>query len=66
MGEEQQRNIQEFLLLSQLNLALCYLRLHQFSHVVDNCNKVSVVCLSAHQWSVCTSVVCLHVKQFIY
>ncbi|XP_030214770.1 peptidyl-prolyl cis-trans isomerase FKBP5 isoform X5 [Gadus morhua] len=40
VGEEQQRKIQEFLLLSQLNLALCYLRLQEFSHVVDNCNKV--------------------------
>ncbi|KAJ3601859.1 hypothetical protein NHX12_029621 [Muraenolepis orangiensis] len=40
VGEEQQRKIQEFLLMSQLNLALCFLRLQEFSHVVDNCNKV--------------------------
>ncbi|KAM4613633.1 peptidyl-prolyl cis-trans isomerase FKBP5 [Polymixia lowei] len=39
-GIEQQKRIQDFLLISQLNLALCFLRLKEFSHVVDNCNKV--------------------------
>ncbi|XP_071768768.1 peptidyl-prolyl cis-trans isomerase FKBP5 [Centroberyx gerrardi] len=39
-GMEQQKRIQDFLLISQLNLALCFLRLKEFSHVVENCNKV--------------------------
>ncbi|XP_056129586.1 peptidyl-prolyl cis-trans isomerase FKBP5 isoform X2 [Lampris incognitus] len=39
-GREQQRKVQEFLLMSQLNLALCFLRLKEFSHAVENCNKV--------------------------
>ncbi|KAM6979547.1 peptidyl-prolyl cis-trans isomerase FKBP5 [Aplochiton taeniatus] len=37
---EQQQKIRDLLLVSQLNLALCFLRLKEFSHVVDNCNKV--------------------------
>lgn len=40
VGAEEQKKIQDFLLMSQLNLALCFLRLQEFSHVVDNCNKV--------------------------
>uniref|UniRef100_A0A667X6P9 peptidylprolyl isomerase n=1 Tax=Myripristis murdjan TaxID=586833 RepID=A0A667X6P9_9TELE len=40
VGMEQQKRIQDFLLISQLNLALCFLRLKEFSHVVENCNKV--------------------------
>lgn len=39
-GMEQQKRIQELLLMSQLNLALCFLRLKELSHVVENCNKV--------------------------
>lgn len=37
---EEQKRIQDFLLISHLNLALCYLRMKEFSHVVENCNKV--------------------------
>lgn len=39
-GMEQQQKIRSLLLLSQLNLALCFLRLKEFSQAVDNCNKV--------------------------
>uniref|UniRef100_A0A665VI25 peptidylprolyl isomerase n=1 Tax=Echeneis naucrates TaxID=173247 RepID=A0A665VI25_ECHNA len=39
-GLEQQKKIQECLLTAHLNLALCFLRLKEFSQVVDNCNKV--------------------------
>lgn len=39
-GIEEQKSIQDFLLRSHLNLALCYLRMEEFSHVVENCNKV--------------------------
>ncbi|KAF7664340.1 hypothetical protein LDENG_00180190 [Lucifuga dentata] len=39
-GMEQQKRIQDFLLTSHLNLALCFLRLKEFSQVVENCNKV--------------------------
>uniref|UniRef100_A0A3P9J1J7 peptidylprolyl isomerase n=1 Tax=Oryzias latipes TaxID=8090 RepID=A0A3P9J1J7_ORYLA len=39
-GIEQHQRIQEFVLTAHLNLALCFLRLKDFSHVVDNCNKV--------------------------
>lgn len=37
---EQQRRIQEYALTAHLNLALCFLRVKDFSQVVDNCNKV--------------------------
>uniref|UniRef100_H2URV1 peptidylprolyl isomerase n=1 Tax=Takifugu rubripes TaxID=31033 RepID=H2URV1_TAKRU len=37
---EEQKRIQDFLLKSHLNLALCYLRMKEPSHVVENCNKV--------------------------
>lgn len=40
VGLEEQKRIQDFLLTSHLNLALCYLRMKEFSHVVENCNKV--------------------------
>ncbi|CAJ1050663.1 peptidyl-prolyl cis-trans isomerase FKBP5 [Xyrichtys novacula] len=39
-GIEQQKRIQDFVLTSHLNLALCYLRIKEFSQVVENCNKV--------------------------
>ncbi|XP_076012589.1 peptidyl-prolyl cis-trans isomerase FKBP5 isoform X2 [Genypterus blacodes] len=39
-GMEQQKRIREFLLTSHLNLALCFLRLKEFSQVVESCNKV--------------------------
>ncbi|CAG06938.1 unnamed protein product [Tetraodon nigroviridis] len=39
-GLEEQKRIQDFLLTSHLNLALCYLRMKEFSHAVENCNKV--------------------------
>ncbi|XP_041671054.1 peptidyl-prolyl cis-trans isomerase FKBP5 [Cheilinus undulatus] len=39
-GIEQQKRIQDFLLTSHLNLALCFLRVKEFSQVVENCNKV--------------------------
>lgn len=37
---EEQKIIRDFLLKSHLNLALCYLRMEELSHVVENCNKV--------------------------
>ncbi|KAL4645833.1 peptidyl-prolyl cis-trans isomerase FKBP5-like [Arapaima gigas] len=40
LQEEQQQAVRALLLVAQLNLALCYLRLHEYAHVVDNCNKV--------------------------
>ncbi|XP_034537670.1 peptidyl-prolyl cis-trans isomerase FKBP5 [Notolabrus celidotus] len=39
-GMEQQKRIQDFVLTSHLNLALCFLRIKEFSQVVENCNKV--------------------------
>uniref|UniRef100_A0A672YPT1 peptidylprolyl isomerase n=1 Tax=Sphaeramia orbicularis TaxID=375764 RepID=A0A672YPT1_9TELE len=39
-GVEQQKRIQEFLVTAHLNLAMCFLRLKEFSQVVENCNKV--------------------------
>ncbi|XP_076615292.1 peptidyl-prolyl cis-trans isomerase FKBP5 [Chaetodon auriga] len=39
-GIEQQKRIQDFILTSHLNLALCFLRMKEFSQVVENCNKV--------------------------
>ncbi|XP_040890906.1 peptidyl-prolyl cis-trans isomerase FKBP5 [Toxotes jaculatrix] len=39
-GLEQQKKIQDFILTAHLNLALCFLRLKEFSQVVENCNKV--------------------------
>ncbi|XP_038872144.1 peptidyl-prolyl cis-trans isomerase FKBP5-like [Salvelinus namaycush] len=40
VGKEQQQMIQDFLLVAQLNLAMCYLRLREYALVVENCNKV--------------------------
>lgn len=40
-GAEQQNRIKDFVLTAHLNLALCFLRLKEFSQVVENCNKVS-------------------------
>ncbi|KAL2090962.1 hypothetical protein ACEWY4_013225 [Coilia grayii] len=40
VSEGQQQAIQELLLVAHLNLALCHLRLREYSHVVENCNKV--------------------------
>ncbi|KAM9859652.1 peptidyl-prolyl cis-trans isomerase FKBP5 isoform 1-T2 [Aulostomus maculatus] len=37
---EQQKRIQDFVLTAHLNLALSFLRLKEFSLVVENCNKV--------------------------
>ncbi|XP_053493076.1 peptidyl-prolyl cis-trans isomerase FKBP5 isoform X3 [Ictalurus furcatus] len=39
-GKEQQQSIQAILLVAHLNLALCFLRLREYSQAVDNCNKV--------------------------
>ncbi|XP_037631863.1 peptidyl-prolyl cis-trans isomerase FKBP5 [Sebastes umbrosus] len=39
-GIEQQKRIQSFMSTSHLNLALCFLRIKEFSQVVENCNKV--------------------------
>ncbi|XP_054877989.1 peptidyl-prolyl cis-trans isomerase FKBP5 [Poeciliopsis prolifica] len=39
-GMEQHRKIQEYVSTAHLNLALCFLRLKEFSQAVDNCNKV--------------------------
>ncbi|XP_056292963.1 peptidyl-prolyl cis-trans isomerase FKBP5 [Pseudoliparis swirei] len=38
-GIEQQKRIQSFMLTAHMNLALCFLRIKEFSQVVDNCNK---------------------------
>lgn len=46
-GTEQQKLIQDFILISHLNLALCYLRIKDLSQVVENCNKVSSTTLMA-------------------
>lgn len=40
VGKEQQQAIQALLLVAHLNLALCYLRLREYSQTVENCNKV--------------------------
>ncbi|KAL7408132.1 hypothetical protein ABVT39_018694 [Epinephelus coioides] len=39
-GIDQQRRIQSFMSTAHLNLALCFLRIKEFSQVVENCNKV--------------------------
>ncbi|XP_028261381.1 peptidyl-prolyl cis-trans isomerase FKBP5 [Parambassis ranga] len=38
-GLDQQKRIQNYVLTAHLNLALCFLRLKDFSQAVDNCNK---------------------------
>ncbi|XP_070758431.1 peptidyl-prolyl cis-trans isomerase FKBP5 [Enoplosus armatus] len=40
-GVEQQKRIQDSILTSHLNLALCFLKLKEFSQVVENCNKAT-------------------------
>ncbi|XP_077459436.1 peptidyl-prolyl cis-trans isomerase FKBP5 [Stigmatopora argus] len=40
---EQQKQINDFLLSAHLNLALCFLRTQDLSHVVENCNKVIAI-----------------------
>ena len=40
VSKDQQQAIQDLLLVAHLNLAICYLRLRDFSNVVENCNKV--------------------------
>ncbi|KAJ8369488.1 hypothetical protein SKAU_G00095160, partial [Synaphobranchus kaupii] len=37
---EQQQSVHALLLVAQLNLALCHLRLREYSQAVENCNKV--------------------------
>lgn len=37
--KEQQQTIQTLLLMAYLNLALCHLRLQEYSQAVENCNK---------------------------
>uniref|UniRef100_A0A3Q1FDR1 peptidylprolyl isomerase n=1 Tax=Acanthochromis polyacanthus TaxID=80966 RepID=A0A3Q1FDR1_9TELE len=39
-GVEQQKRIQDCIVTAHLNLALCFLRIKEFSQVIDNCNKV--------------------------
>uniref|UniRef100_A0A8C2PZ38 peptidylprolyl isomerase n=1 Tax=Cyprinus carpio TaxID=7962 RepID=A0A8C2PZ38_CYPCA len=39
-GKEQLQAIQALLLVAHLNLALCFLRLREYSQTVENCNKV--------------------------
>ncbi|XP_071350129.1 peptidyl-prolyl cis-trans isomerase FKBP5 [Trachinotus anak] len=39
-GIEQQKRIHDFILTAHLNLALCFLRIKEFSQAVENCNKV--------------------------
>ncbi|XP_060774433.1 peptidyl-prolyl cis-trans isomerase FKBP5-like [Neoarius graeffei] len=38
--KEQQQAIKALLIMAHLNMALCYLRLQQYSQSVENCNKV--------------------------
>ncbi|KAJ7999858.1 hypothetical protein DPEC_G00198760 [Dallia pectoralis] len=40
VGKEQQQTVQNFLLVAQLNMAMCYLKLKEYALVVENCNKV--------------------------
>ncbi|XP_036389599.1 peptidyl-prolyl cis-trans isomerase FKBP5 [Megalops cyprinoides] len=40
VGVEQQQGVHAFLLVAQLNLALCHLRLGEYSQAVESCNKV--------------------------
>ncbi|XP_061112952.1 peptidyl-prolyl cis-trans isomerase FKBP5 [Conger conger] len=37
---EQQQSVHDLLLVAELNLALCHLRLREYSQAVENCNKV--------------------------
>uniref|UniRef100_A0A3Q2QQE3 peptidylprolyl isomerase n=1 Tax=Fundulus heteroclitus TaxID=8078 RepID=A0A3Q2QQE3_FUNHE len=46
-GIEQHKRIQDYVLTAHLNLALCFLRLKEFSQAVESCNKVSCVTLTA-------------------
>lgn len=39
-GIEQHKKINDFILTSHLNLALCFLRLKEYSQAVESCNKV--------------------------
>ncbi|XP_048872470.1 peptidyl-prolyl cis-trans isomerase FKBP5 [Brienomyrus brachyistius] len=39
LGAEQQQSVKTLLLVAQLNLALCHLRLREYTHAVENCNK---------------------------
>ncbi|KAM4740553.1 peptidyl-prolyl cis-trans isomerase FKBP5 [Anableps anableps] len=39
-GMEQHKKIQDQILIAHLNLALCFLRLKEFSQAVESCNKV--------------------------
>ncbi|KAK5617657.1 hypothetical protein CRENBAI_002173 [Crenichthys baileyi] len=39
-GIEQHKKIQDYVLTAHLNLALCFLRLKEFSQAVESCNKV--------------------------
>lgn len=53
-GAEQQHIIQDFLLTSHLNLALCYLRMNELTQVVENCNKVSCdSCFTPNRQAAC-------------
>ncbi|KAM9813680.1 peptidyl-prolyl cis-trans isomerase FKBP5 [Neosynchiropus ocellatus] len=39
IGPEQQQRIRDFVMTAHLNLALCFLRLKEYTQVVENCNK---------------------------
>ncbi|XP_020789713.1 peptidyl-prolyl cis-trans isomerase FKBP5 [Boleophthalmus pectinirostris] len=39
-GIEQHKKIKEFLVMAHLNLAMCFLKVKEFSQVIENCNKV--------------------------
>ncbi|KAG9339282.1 hypothetical protein JZ751_023982 [Albula glossodonta] len=39
LGPEQQQTVNALVLVAQLNLALCHLRLREYTHAVENCNK---------------------------
>lgn len=39
-GIDQHKRIKEFLVMAHLNLAMCFLKLKEFSQAIENCNKV--------------------------
>ncbi|KAK1152135.1 peptidyl-prolyl cis-trans isomerase FKBP5-like [Acipenser oxyrinchus oxyrinchus] len=40
LAEEKQRAVHDLILVTQLNLAMCHLRLREYTHAVESCDKV--------------------------
>ncbi|XP_066559159.1 peptidyl-prolyl cis-trans isomerase FKBP5 isoform X2 [Amia ocellicauda] len=40
LQKEQEKDVHALIQVAQLNLALCHLRLREYTHAVENCNKV--------------------------